>query len=135
MFYKHCYTYINILYSQYNVPSFISLVLFIYSLINQFLKVISRMATPSTLALSSLRSFVAQRALMGTAAAVDSEMLRFRSPVLGHGEVCWRIFPLKLFQRKLARYGGRHNVTVLPGDGIGPEMIAHVEKIFNFSQV
>ncbi|VDK77943.1 unnamed protein product, partial [Cylicostephanus goldi] len=36
---------------------------------------------------------------------------------------------------KLNRYGGRHNVTVLPGDGIGPEMIEHVEKIFRFGQV
>lgn len=26
-------------------------------------------------------------------------------------------------------------MTVLPGDGIGPEMIAHVEKIFQFAQV
>ncbi|KHJ93157.1 isocitrate dehydrogenase, NAD-dependent [Oesophagostomum dentatum] len=41
----------------------------------------------------------------------------------------------KAYIAKLNRYGGRHSVTVLPGDGIGPEMIAHVEKIFNFAQV
>lgn len=29
-----------------------------------------------------------------------------------------------------AQYGGRFMVTVLPGDGIGPEMITHVRKIF-----
>ena len=40
-----------------------------------------------------------------------------------------------LFQAKLARYGGRQTVTVLPGDGIGPEMIAHVHRIFSFACV
>ncbi|GMR48044.1 hypothetical protein PMAYCL1PPCAC_18239, partial [Pristionchus mayeri] len=31
-----------------------------------------------------------------------------------------------------ARYGGRSTVTVLAGDGIGPEMLQHVTKIFQF---
>lgn len=26
-------------------------------------------------------------------------------------------------------------MTVLPGDGIGPEMISHVKRIFNFANV
>lgn len=30
----------------------------------------------------------------------------------------------------MARYGGRQTVTVLPGDGIGPEMLGHLQKIF-----
>jgi isocitrate dehydrogenase (NAD+) len=29
-----------------------------------------------------------------------------------------------------AKYGGRHTVTMLPGDGIGPEMMAHIKRIF-----
>lgn len=29
-----------------------------------------------------------------------------------------------------ARYGGRFMVTMLPGDGIGPEMMGHVREIF-----
>ncbi|CAJ0594491.1 unnamed protein product [Cylicocyclus nassatus] len=33
----------------------------------------------------------------------------------------------------LAKYGGRHTVVALPGDGIGPEMIDHIKKIFHFS--
>ncbi|VDN26108.1 unnamed protein product, partial [Cylicostephanus goldi] len=33
----------------------------------------------------------------------------------------------------LAKYGGRHTVVALPGDGIGPEMIEHIKKIFHFS--
>ncbi|CAB3407160.1 unnamed protein product [Caenorhabditis bovis] len=32
----------------------------------------------------------------------------------------------------LAKYGGRHTVTALPGDGIGPEMLEHVRKIFEY---
>ena len=38
-------------------------------------------------------------------------------------------------QAKLARYGGRQTVTVLPGDGIGPEMIEHIHRIFSFACV
>ncbi|CAI4231602.1 unnamed protein product [Auanema sp. JU1783] len=32
-----------------------------------------------------------------------------------------------------AKYGGRHTVTLLPGDGIGPEMLLHIRRIFGFS--
>lgn len=34
-----------------------------------------------------------------------------------------------------ARYGGRHTVTALPGDGIGPEMLEHIQRIFTFAHV
>nr|ACO10976.1 Isocitrate dehydrogenase subunit gamma, mitochondrial precursor [Caligus rogercresseyi] len=33
----------------------------------------------------------------------------------------------------LAKYGGRHTVTLLPGDGIGPEMMGHVKQVFKHS--
>lgn len=36
----------------------------------------------------------------------------------------------KYFTR--AQYGGRHMVTVLPGDGIGPEMITYVRNLFKY---
>ena len=29
-----------------------------------------------------------------------------------------------------AKYGGRAMVTILPGDGIGPEMVSYVRKLF-----
>ncbi|XP_072026835.1 isocitrate dehydrogenase [NAD] subunit gamma, mitochondrial-like isoform X2 [Amphiura filiformis] len=29
-----------------------------------------------------------------------------------------------------ARYGGRHTVTLIPGDGIGPELMTHVKEVF-----
>ncbi|GMT29409.1 hypothetical protein PFISCL1PPCAC_20706, partial [Pristionchus fissidentatus] len=32
----------------------------------------------------------------------------------------------------LAKYGGMHTVTVMPGDGIGPEMMVHIRKLFKF---
>uniref|UniRef100_A0A9J7Y8K1 Isopropylmalate dehydrogenase-like domain-containing protein n=1 Tax=Cyprinus carpio carpio TaxID=630221 RepID=A0A9J7Y8K1_CYPCA len=31
-----------------------------------------------------------------------------------------------------AEYGGRHTVTLIPGDGIGPELLNHVREIFRF---
>ncbi|KAK6058020.1 putative isocitrate dehydrogenase, NAD-dependent [Cooperia oncophora] len=35
----------------------------------------------------------------------------------------------------LAKYGGRHTVVALPGDGIGPEMIDHIRTIFKYCHV
>ncbi|KHN84477.1 Isocitrate dehydrogenase [NAD] subunit gamma 1, mitochondrial [Toxocara canis] len=35
----------------------------------------------------------------------------------------------------LGKYGGRHTITVLPGDGIGPEMVAHLQRVFRFANV
>ncbi|KAM9344426.1 isocitrate dehydrogenase [NAD] subunit gamma, mitochondrial [Pholidichthys leucotaenia] len=34
-----------------------------------------------------------------------------------------------------AKYGGRHTVTLIPGDGIGPELVSHVKEVFRFSCV
>ncbi|XP_061842672.1 isocitrate dehydrogenase [NAD] subunit gamma, mitochondrial [Nerophis lumbriciformis] len=34
-----------------------------------------------------------------------------------------------------AKYGGRHTVTLIPGDGIGPELFNHVREVFRFSCV
>uniref|UniRef100_A0A665VNE0 Isocitrate dehydrogenase [NAD] subunit, mitochondrial n=1 Tax=Echeneis naucrates TaxID=173247 RepID=A0A665VNE0_ECHNA len=31
-----------------------------------------------------------------------------------------------------AQYGGRHTVTLIPGDGIGPELANHVHELFRF---
>ena len=30
----------------------------------------------------------------------------------------------------MARYGGRHTVTMMPGDGIGPEMMTYVKEVY-----
>uniref|UniRef100_A0A8C9VLS7 Isocitrate dehydrogenase [NAD] subunit, mitochondrial n=1 Tax=Scleropages formosus TaxID=113540 RepID=A0A8C9VLS7_SCLFO len=34
-----------------------------------------------------------------------------------------------------AKYGGQHTVTLIPGDGIGPELLNHVREVFRFSCV
>ncbi|VDN07037.1 unnamed protein product [Thelazia callipaeda] len=53
----------------------------------------------------------------------NDDMYRFRSHIL----------PQK--KAKIARYGGRHMVTLLAGDGIGPEMTNHVRRIFMHADV
>ncbi|XP_028567561.1 isocitrate dehydrogenase [NAD] subunit gamma, mitochondrial isoform X1 [Podarcis muralis] len=34
-----------------------------------------------------------------------------------------------------AKYGGRHTVTMIPGDGIGPELMLHVKEVFRHATV
>jgi len=34
-----------------------------------------------------------------------------------------------------ACYGGRHRVTLLPGDGVGPELMGHVQTVFRYAGV
>uniref|UniRef100_A0A915JSD3 Isopropylmalate dehydrogenase-like domain-containing protein n=1 Tax=Romanomermis culicivorax TaxID=13658 RepID=A0A915JSD3_ROMCU len=46
-----------------------------------------------------------------------------------------KTFSPDLLKLPLAKYGGRQTVTALPGDGIGPEMINHVQNIFEIAQV
>uniref|UniRef100_A0A8R1XU95 Isocitrate dehydrogenase [NAD] subunit, mitochondrial n=1 Tax=Onchocerca volvulus TaxID=6282 RepID=A0A8R1XU95_ONCVO len=53
----------------------------------------------------------------------NNEIYRFRSHVLQQK------------QAELAKYGGRQMVTLLPGDGVGPEMINHVKHIFYHADV
>lgn len=33
----------------------------------------------------------------------------------------------------MALYGGRHAVTMLPGGGIGPELMTYVKEIFKYA--
>lgn len=33
----------------------------------------------------------------------------------------------------LAKYGGRHTVTMMPGDGIGPEMMSYVKEVYKYA--
>uniref|UniRef100_A0A8C8K149 Isocitrate dehydrogenase [NAD] subunit, mitochondrial n=1 Tax=Oncorhynchus tshawytscha TaxID=74940 RepID=A0A8C8K149_ONCTS len=49
------------------------------------------------------------------------------SVVLSKSCECWLPPP--------AKYGGRHTVTLIPGDGIGPELLNHVRELFRFSCV
>lgn len=40
--------------------------------------------------------------------------------------------PCPSFQPPSAKYGGRHTVTMIPGDGIGPELMLHVKSVFRY---
>uniref|UniRef100_A0AAQ5ZYV9 Isocitrate dehydrogenase [NAD] subunit, mitochondrial n=1 Tax=Amphiprion ocellaris TaxID=80972 RepID=A0AAQ5ZYV9_AMPOC len=42
---------------------------------------------------------------------------------------------MPMLQPPPAKYGGRHTVTLIPGDGIGPELLNHVREVFRFSCV
>jgi len=46
----------------------------------------------------------------------------------------WGIFELPELKQKAAiTYGGRYTVTLIPGDGIGPEMTNHVKELFRLA--
>ncbi|KAL1784825.1 isocitrate dehydrogenase [NAD] subunit gamma, mitochondrial [Sigmodon hispidus] len=55
--------------------------------------------------------------------------------VVGANEVPRR----KIFSQQTispsAKYGGRHTVTMIPGDGIGPELMLHVKSVFRHACV
>merc|ERR1712226_1309070 len=53
------------------------------------------------------------------------------SPSLQATSVSIRGYKLKASNIPLAKYGGRHTVTMLPGDGIGPEMMEYVKEVFS----
>ncbi|XP_056102357.1 isocitrate dehydrogenase [NAD] subunit gamma, mitochondrial-like [Rhinichthys klamathensis goyatoka] len=44
----------------------------------------------------------------------------------------WTGLKCTLWKPPPAKYGGRHTVTLIPGDGIGPELLNHVRELFRF---
>ncbi|KAM8923518.1 isocitrate dehydrogenase [NAD] subunit gamma, mitochondrial-like [Lycaon pictus] len=52
----------------------------------------------------------------------------------GH-ETSPRSFSFKSSIPPSAKYGGRHTVTMIPGDGIGPELMLHVKTVFRHACV
>lgn len=40
-----------------------------------------------------------------------------------------------MLQPPPAKYGGRHTVTLIPGDGIGPELLSHVREVFRLVRI
>lgn len=40
------------------------------------------------------------------------------------------MYKIPMLQPPPAKYGGRHTVTLIPGDGIGPELLNHVREVF-----
>ncbi|EGW14347.1 probable isocitrate dehydrogenase [NAD] gamma 2, mitochondrial [Cricetulus griseus] len=71
------------------------------------------------------------------AAASCSVKAMFHPAVLGHSRevvhklvIPWRNVLLHHTMPPPAKYGGRHTVTIISGDGIGPELMVHVKRIF-----
>ncbi|KAG8518471.1 Isocitrate dehydrogenase [NAD] subunit gamma, mitochondrial [Galemys pyrenaicus] len=66
----------------------------------------------------------------------------FRPTILNHS---WEILlgheismRSSSFQKSIppsAKYGGRHTVTMIPGDGTGPEIMLHIKNIFRYASV
>lgn len=52
----------------------------------------------------------------------------------GH-EISLRSSSLKCNIPPSAKYGGRHTVSMIPGDGIGPELMLHVKDVFRYARV
>ncbi|NP_001164834.1 isocitrate dehydrogenase [NAD] subunit gamma, mitochondrial [Oryctolagus cuniculus] len=56
--------------------------------------------------------------------------------VLSTHEAPWRsISSVSTAHPPSAKYGGRHTVTMIPGDGIGPELMLHVKSVFRHACV
>ncbi|KAL3852992.1 hypothetical protein ACJMK2_016589 [Sinanodonta woodiana] len=50
----------------------------------------------------------------------------------GHGiQNC--TYSTEVSDHKFAKYGGRNTVTLLTGDGVGPELLGHVQQIFRYA--
>ena len=47
----------------------------------------------------------------------------------------WVSLALALQSPSESMYGGRHTVTLIPGDGIGPELAACVKEVFRYMYV
>ncbi|ELW67374.1 isocitrate dehydrogenase [NAD] subunit gamma, mitochondrial [Tupaia chinensis] len=75
-------------------------------------------------------------------AAICSAKAIFQPSFLGHS---WEIFlgqkiPMRNFFLHgniplSTKYGGRHTVTMIPGDGLGPELMLHVKAVFRHACV
>ena len=46
---------------------------------------------------------------------------------------CTESFLFLQKRKPFAQYGGRYTVTMLPGDGIGPEMMGYVRQVFRYA--
>ncbi|XP_005336025.3 isocitrate dehydrogenase [NAD] subunit gamma, mitochondrial [Ictidomys tridecemlineatus] len=82
---------------------------------------------------------MALKMLMGASSSVKAIL---QTAIFGHS---WEILlrpqaPLRSFcvyhiDPPAALYGGRHTVTMIPGDGVGPELMMHVKSVFKYASV
>ena len=78
---------------------------------------------------------------MATSALARSLFLRSARTFYGSQAGAINTFGSDIHQRNfgsksvLAKYGGRYTVSMLPGAGIGPEMMNHVKEVFRYAGV
>lgn len=77
--------------------------------------------------MSSARSVLSLTKLFHPWAGLKGNTLNVSRPVL-----CSRREKSSSYTPPPAKYGGRHTVTMIPGDGIGPELLSHVRELFRF---
>ncbi|XP_022194879.1 isocitrate dehydrogenase [NAD] subunit gamma, mitochondrial isoform X2 [Nilaparvata lugens] len=71
-----------------------------------------------------IRTFDAQETILRHEATATSFDIQHKTP------------PQKKVDKiPVAKYGGRHTVTMLPGGGIGPELMGYVKEVFRFGGV
>lgn len=93
--------------------------------------------------MSSLRKSKRTAAIAKMLAAASCSVKAIIHPaLLGHSRgvvrellVPWRNVCLYHTVPPPAKYGGRHTVTMIPGDGTGPELMVHVKRIFRLNCV
>ncbi|XP_016057127.1 PREDICTED: isocitrate dehydrogenase [NAD] subunit gamma, mitochondrial-like [Miniopterus natalensis] len=68
------------------------------------------------------------------AARAPPALRHSRESLLGH-QASSRSFSFRYDIPPSAKYGGRHTVTMIPGDGVGPELMLHVRTVFRRASV
>lgn len=64
---------------------------------------------------------------------IDLKPCNYKGPVTIFIGICYDLNVLFTFLQNAipkAQYGGRHTVTMLPGGGIGPELMGYVTEVF-----
>ena len=102
-------------------------------------KVVTRSLLCSTKSLPNAVSFSMAIKLKSTFSEFEEyriSAVKFHSPVpLATSNLGGTIFDKKWANLPPAKYGGRHTVTMMPGEGIGPEMMGYVKQVFKEAAV
>ncbi|XP_030049943.1 isocitrate dehydrogenase [NAD] subunit gamma, mitochondrial [Microcaecilia unicolor] len=83
----------------------------------------------------AMRSVTVARQLIFSVPAIRGERLPQPGKVVVASAVNWRSYSSHQIIPPPAKYGGRHTVTMIPGDGIGPELMLHVKEVFRLACV
>ncbi|XP_058797145.1 isocitrate dehydrogenase [NAD] subunit gamma, mitochondrial-like [Phymastichus coffea] len=70
------------------------------------------------------KSFAPQIHLRSASTAISAFERQHKTPTI-----------IKVMPMPKAHYGGRHTVTLLPGAGIGPELMGYVREVFKYASV